>query len=159
MTGDGVNDILAMKEADCSIAMGTGSEAAMQSAQVVLLDSDFSHMQDIISEGRRDINNITRSVTLFIYKNIFSILLALFSMANGSLYPLQPSQISLVSMFNIGIPTFALALELNEKKQYGRFIKVTLMRAMPAPLTSFFSISSLVIFVKVFLLNTNDISI
>ncbi len=79
MTGDGVNDILAMKEADCSIAMGTGSDAARQAAQVVLLDSDFSHMKEIVSEGRRDINNITRSASLFLYKNIFSLLLAIFS--------------------------------------------------------------------------------
>jgi cation-transporting ATPase E len=76
MTGDGVNDILAMKEADCSIALGAGSDAAMQAAQIVLLDSDFSHMRDIIAEGRRDINNLTRSATLFLYKNIFSMLLA-----------------------------------------------------------------------------------
>ena len=79
MTGDGVNDILAMKEADCSISMGSGSDAARQSSQVVLLDNDFSHMKDIIYEGRRNINNITRSATLFLYKNIFSLLLATYS--------------------------------------------------------------------------------
>ena len=79
MTGDGVNDILAMKSADCSIAMGGGSDAARQAAQVVLLDSDFSHMKQIVSEGRRIINNMTRSGILFLYKNIFSLLLALFT--------------------------------------------------------------------------------
>ncbi len=159
MTGDGVNDILAMKEADCSIAMGTGSDAARQAAQVVLLDSDFSHMKQIICEGRRDINNITRSATLFLYKNIFSALLAIFSIVNAFSYPLQPSQVSLVSMFNIGIPAFALALEANMQKQHGRFIKVTLMRSMPAALTSFFSIAGMVIFAHEFSISNADVGI
>ncbi len=159
MTGDGVNDILAMKEADCSIAMGAGSDAARQAAQVVLLDSDFSHMEQIISEGRRDINNLTRSATLFLYKNIFSMLLALFSILHAFSYPLQPSQISLVSMFNIGIPAFALALESNITKQHGRFIKVTLLQAMPAALTSFFSIAALMVFGKLFEIADTDISV
>jgi len=159
MTGDGVNDILAMKEADCSIAMGQGSDAAMQAAQVVLLDSDFSHMKQIINEGRRDINNLTRSATLFLYKNIFSMLLAIFSIINAFTYPLQPSQISLVSMFNIGIPAFLLALEFNNSKQHGRFIKVTLLKSLPAALTSFFIIASLVVYGKEFNINEKDISI
>lgn len=159
MTGDGVNDILAMKEADCSIAMGAGSDAAMQAAQVVLLDSDFSHMREIISEGRRDINNLTRSATLFLYKNIFSLLLAIFSILNAFTYPLQPTQISLVSMFNIGIPAFLLALEANEKKQHGRFIKVTLLHSLPASLTSFAVIASLVVFGKVFSISEADVGV
>jgi len=159
MTGDGVNDILAMKEADCSIAMGAGSDAAMQAAQVVLLDSDFSHMKEIIGEGRRDINNLTRSATLFLYKNIFSLLLAVFSIVNAFTYPLQPSQISLVSMFNIGVPAFLLALEANEKKQHGRFIKVTLLQSIPAALTSFFAIAALVVFAKVFFISDLDVGV
>jgi len=159
MTGDGVNDILAMKEADCSIAMGAGSDAAMQAAQVVLLDSDFSHMKQIIGEGRRDINNLTRSATLFLYKNIFSLLLAAFSIINTFTYPLQPTQISLVSMFNIGVPAFLLALEPNEKKQHGRFLKVTLIRSLPAALTSFFTIAALVVFGKVFSIGDTDVGI
>lgn len=159
MTGDGVNDILAMKEANCSIAIGSGSDAAKQSAQVVLLDSDFSHMKEIISEGRRDINNLTRSATLFLYKNIFSMLLAIFSIIGVISYPLQPSQISLISMFNIGIPAFALAFEANHKKQHGRFIKVTLLRSLPAALTSFVSIASLVIFGRVFAIGEVDVSV
>jgi len=159
MTGDGVNDILAMKEADCSIAMGAGSDAAMQAAQVVLLDSDFSHMEEIIGEGRRDINNLTRSATLFLYKNIFSMLLAIFSIINAFTYPLQPSQISLVSTFNIGIPAFLLALEANERKQHGRFIKVTLLKSLPAALTSFFAIAALVVFGKVFSITESDVGV
>ncbi len=159
MTGDGVNDILAMKDADCSIAMGSGSDAARQAAQVVLLDDDFSHMKQIISEGRRDINNLTRSATLFLYKNIFSMLLALFSIYGVFTYPLKPSQISLVSMFNIGVPAFFLALEANEQKQHGRFIEQTLLKAMPASLTSFFSIAGLVVFAEVFKISNVDVGV
>lgn len=157
MTGDGVNDILAMKKADCSIAMGSGSDAARQAAQVVLLDSDFSHLKNIVSEGRRDINNITRSATLFLYKNMFSLFLAIFSIINSFSYPLKPSQISLVSMFNIGIPSFFLALEANEGKQSGHFITQTLLRALPASLTSFVSIAALVLFAQLFNLPDSDI--
>lgn len=157
MTGDGVNDILAMKEADCSIAMGGGSDAARQAAQVVLLDSDFSHMNEIVGEGRRNINNITRSSILFLYKNIFSLLLALFSIYSLFSYPLEPTQVSLISMFNIGIPAFFLALEPNEKKQEGRFIKSTLIRSLPASLTSFFSIAALVLFAELFDISGTDV--
>lgn len=157
MTGDGVNDILAMKAADCSIAMSGGSDAARQAAQVVLMNSDFSCLKDIVSEGRRDINNITRSATLFLYKNMFSLFLALFSIINSFTYPLQPSQISLISMFNIGVPSFFLALEANEGKQRGRFLTQTLIRVLPAALTSFFSIAALVIFAKLFELPDTDI--
>lgn len=144
MTGDGVNDILAMKEADCSIAMGTGSDAARQAAQVVILDDDFSHMKQIISEGRRDINNLLRSATLFLYKNIFSMLLATCAILFAWVYPLKPSQVSLVSMFNIGVPAFLLAMEQNNKKQHGRFIYEALARAIPAALSSFCAIAALV---------------
>lgn len=159
MTGDGVNDILAMKAADCSIAMGTGSDAARQAAQVVLLDSDFSHMHQIVSEGRRDINNITRSATLFLYKNIFSLLLATFSILATFTYPLKPSQVSLISTFNIGLPAFLLALEANEKKQEGSFLKKTLLGAMPAALTSFLSIASMVMFARLFHIPDEDVSV
>lgn len=159
MTGDGVNDILAMKEADCSIAMGEGSDAARQAAQVVLLDSDFSHMKQIISEGRRDINNITRSATLFIYKNLFSMFLAIFSIVNAFAYPLQPTQVSLISMFNIGIPAFALALEANDKKQKLRFLQEILISSLPAAFTSFFAIAAMVVFGRTFGVSTNDVSV
>lgn len=158
MTGDGVNDILAMKEADCSIAMGEGSDAARQAAQVVLLDSDFSHMEDIVGEGRRDVNNITRSATLFLYKNIFSLLLAAFSIIHSFTYPLNPSQVSLISFFNIGAPAFLLTLEDNQQRQENGFLKNTLLRAMPAALTSFFSIAFLVIFGQIFSIPSTEIS-
>lgn len=137
MTGDGVNDILAMKEADCSIAMGSGSDAAREASQVVLMDSDFSHMKQIVSEGRRDINNITRTATLFLYKNIFSILLAVFTLFFTGSYPLSPVQVSFVSLFNVGMPAFLLTLEPNERKQKGKFITQTLIRAFPASFGAF----------------------
>ena len=157
MTGDGVNDILAMKKAECSIAMGTGSDAARQAAQVVLLDSDFSHMRQIVSEGRRDINNITRSATLFLYKNIFSLSMALFAIFGMFAYPLTPNQVSLISLFNIGLPAFLLTFEPNEKKQEGRFIGTVLIRAIPAALTSFIAIADLIIFAELFDISMSDV--
>jgi cation-transporting ATPase E len=141
MTGDGVNDILAMKSADCSIAMGGGSDAARQAAQVVLLDSDFSHMKQIVSEGRRIINNMTRSGILFLYKNIFSLLLALFTIVLSIHYPLKPTQISLISMFNIGLPGFLLAMENNTRRQRGRLLTRTLRGAIPSSVISFLAIA------------------
>ncbi len=124
MTGDGVNDILAMKDADCSVAMASGSEAAAQAAQVVLLDSDFAHMPNVVIEGRRVVNNVQRSAVLFLVKNIFSILLALLSLLISFTYPLEPSQISLISMFTIGFPGFLLALEANKNRIKGHFLKM-----------------------------------
>ncbi|WP_234916545.1 HAD-IC family P-type ATPase [Streptococcus equinus] len=159
MTGDGVNDILAMKEADCSIAMGSGSEAARQAAQVVLLDSDFSRMKDIVSQGRQIINNITRSATLFLYKNIFSMLLAIFSIITIFTYPLAPTQVSLISMFNIGVPAFLLSLETNTAKKNQNFLKETILTALPASLTSFSAIACLVVFGQLFDIPQNDIGI
>ena len=159
MTGDGVNDILAMKSADCSIAMAAGSDAAVQAAQVVLLDSDFAHMPQIVNEGRRIINNVERSATLFLVKNIFSLLLSVFSIINVMVYPLQPSQISLISMFNIGIPAFFLAMEPNNRRIEGRFLRKVLCSAMPAALTDFFAIAALVVFGSTFKVAEVDISV
>ena len=159
MTGDGVNDILAMKDADCSVAMAAGSDAAVQAAQVVLLDSDFSHMPKIVAEGRRDINNIERTATLFLVKNIFSLLLAVFSIINVLIYPLQPSQITIVSLVNIGIPGFFLAMEPNNKKIEGHFLAKVLLKAMPAALTDFLAIAALVVFGDTFGVSQEDISV
>ncbi|MCR5670932.1 MAG: HAD-IC family P-type ATPase [Butyrivibrio sp.] len=159
MTGDGVNDILAMKDADCSIAMAQGSDAAVQAAQVVLMDNDFSRMPQIVAEGRRNINNIERTATLFLVKNIFSLLLAVFSIINVLSYPLQPSQITMVSMFNIGIPGFFLAMEPNNKRIKGHFLMKVLLKAMPAALTDFFAIAALVVFGNTFGVNASDVSV
>lgn len=158
MTGDGVNDILAMKEADCSISMGSGSDAAREASQVVLMDSDFSHMKNIVSEGRRDINNITRTATLFLYKNIFSVLLAVFSLIVFAPYPLEPVKVSFVSLFNVGLPAFLLTLEPNEKKQKGKFITETLIRAFPAALGAFLARILLMAFGEKFGIPHNELS-
>ncbi|MBO4687482.1 MAG: HAD-IC family P-type ATPase [Clostridiales bacterium] len=146
MTGDGVNDILAMKEADCSIAMGSGSDAARQAAQVVLLDSDFSRMMDIVSRGRQIINNITRSATVFLFKNIFSAFLAICAIIASFKYPLVPAQISLVTLFNTGVPAFLLSLEPNTRKQRQEFFRKILTNAGPAAFTAFFTIAVLAIY-------------
>ena len=159
MTGDGVNDILAMKNADCSVAMAAGSDAAVQASQVVLLDSDFAHMPQIVGEGRRIINNIQRSATLFLVKNMFSLFLAIFSIINVLVYPLQPSQISLVSAFNIGIPAFFLALEPNSRRIEGGFLRKVVLGALPASLTDFFAIAALVVFGMTFNVSEVDISV
>lgn len=158
MTGDGVNDILAMKEADCSISMGSGSDAAREASQVVLMDSDFSHMKNIVSEGRRDINNITRTATLFLYKNIFSVVLAVYSLIIFEAYPLEPVKVSFISLFNVGLPAFLLTLEPNEKKQKGKFITETLIRAFPAALGAFLSRIIISAFGKRFGVSENELS-
>ena len=158
MTGDGVNDILAMKEADCSIAMGEGSKAARSSAQVVLLDSNFSHMKNIIFEGRRNINNITRSATLFLYKNLFSFLLSVFTIIASLNYPLKPTQIAIISFFNIGLPAFLLTFEPNTAKQKGRFIKNVLVNSIPAGLTTFTAILAMMYFANLFGIDMNEVS-
>jgi cation-transporting ATPase E len=138
--------------------MGGGSDAARQAAQVVLLDSDFSHMHQIVSEGRRDINNITRSATLFLYKNIFSLALALFSIFGAFVYPLSPNQVSLISLFNIGLPAFLLAFEPNERKQEGRFITEVLLRSLPAAITSFVAIAAMMMFARLFDISQTDVA-
>lgn len=136
MTGDGVNDVLALKGADCSIAMASGSDAAANVSDLVLLNSDFSAMPHVVAEGRRVINNIERSASLFLVKNIFSFILSLISLISVSLYPLKPAQISLASVMMIGIPSFFLALEPNTDLVHGRFLRNVLFRALPAALTS-----------------------
>lgn len=158
MTGDGVNDILALKDADCSIAMASGSEAAAQSAKLVLLDSDFSCMPHVVYEGRRVVNNIERSASLFLVKNIFSFMLSIFTMVLMLAYPLKPSQISLISMFTIGIPAFLLAMEPNKNIIKGKFITNVVLKALPAAITNAIAVGALVIFGKTFNINENDIS-
>lgn len=150
MTGDGVNDILAMKDADCSVAMASGSEAAAQAAQVVLLDSDFAHMPDVVYEGRRVVNNIQRSASLFLVKNIFSLLLSLFSVILMVTYPLEPAQVSLISMFTIGVPGFLLALEQNKDRIKGHFITNVMLKALPGGLTDVIAVGALVVCGEVF---------
>lgn len=157
MTGDGVNDILAMKDADCSVAMASGSEAAAQAAQVVLLDSDFAHMPDVVYEGRRVVNNIQRSASLFLVKNIFSLLLSLFSVILMVTYPLEPAQVSLISMFTIGVPGFLLALEPNKDRIKGHFITNVMLKALPGGLTDVIAVGALVVCGEVFCISDASI--
>ena len=159
MTGDGVNDILAMKEADCSIAIGSGSDAARGIAQVVLLDSDFGKMRNIVYEGRKNINNITRSASLFTYKNIFSLLLSIYSIIFAMQYPLEPNQVSLGSAFTIGIPAFLLTFEENQKKQQnGNFMRKVFTNSLPAAITSFLAIVAMVKFSDLFNVGVKEIT-
>ncbi|MCD8397161.1 MAG: cation-translocating P-type ATPase [Lachnospiraceae bacterium] len=158
MTGDGVNDVLALKEADCSIAMASGSDAAAQVSQLVLLESDFSKMPSVVAEGRRVVNNIERTASLFLVKNIFSLCMSVLSIIFTVNYPLEPSQISLISMFTIGIPAFIMSLERNTDRIRGHFLSNVLFKALPGGLTDFFVISGLYLFCVQFGVNETDLA-
>lgn len=135
MTGDGVNDILALKEADCSVAMNSGSDAARCVSQLVLLDSNFSSMPKVVAEGRRSINNIQRSSSLFLCKTTYATLLAIIFMFLGRAYPFMPIQLTLTSTLTIGIPSFILALEPNNERINGKMIINVLKKSVPTALT------------------------
>ena len=158
MTGDGVNDVLAMKEADCAIAMASGAQAASQVARLVLLDSDFSAMPDIVGEGRRVINNIQRAATLFLVKNIFSLGLSLLSLLTSWPYPLEPQHLSVISGLTIGVPSFFLAMEPNYERVSGRFLAGVLRRAFPGGLTNIFVVLAAQAFMAAFSLPLEQIS-
>lgn len=145
MTGDGVNDVLALKCADCSVAMASGSDAASNAAQVVLLDSDFSKMPEVVLEGRRVVNNIQRSASLFLVKNIFSILTTIFTLIAANLYPLYPTQLSLLGAFTIGTPAFFLALQPNKNLIRGDFLVNVILKALPAGLADFIMLAAITI--------------
>ena len=150
MTGDGVNDVLALKDADCGIAMASGAEAACQVAHLVLLDSDFSAMPQVVEEGRRVINNIQRAAALYLVKNIMSLFLALITLFAGFPYPFVPIQLTLISALTIGIPSFVLALEPNHELVRGRFMHNVLRRALPGGLTNILLIVGLELFTYAF---------
>ncbi|MDD2647860.1 MAG: HAD-IC family P-type ATPase [Eubacteriales bacterium] len=140
MTGDGVNDIPALKAADCSIAMAGGSDAAKNAAQITLLGGDFSVMPQIVAEGRRVVNNITRAASLFLVKTIFSLVLSLLLLALPWQYPFQPIQLTLISSLTVGLPSFVLALEPNDKRIRGNFLQNVLLNALPGALAIVISI-------------------
>ena len=148
MTGDGVNDVLALKDADCGIAMASGSEAACQVAQVVLLDSNFASMPEVVQEGRRVINNIQRAAALYLVKNIMSLFLSIINLFAGFPYPFIPIQLTLISALTIGAPSFVLALEPNHEIVKGRFMTNVLRRALPGGLANIV----LMIFIELFTL-------
>ncbi len=158
MTGDGVNDVLAMKEADCAIAMAGGAQAASQVAQLVLLESDFSAMPSIVGEGRRVINNIQRAAALFLVKNIFSLALSLISLLTAWPYPLEPQHMSVISGLTIGVPSFFLAMEPNYERVRGRFLPGVLRRAFPGGLTNIFVVVAALAFMAVFNLPLEQVS-
>ncbi|MBR4692795.1 MAG: HAD-IC family P-type ATPase [Oscillospiraceae bacterium] len=149
MTGDGVNDVLALKTADCGIALASGSDAACQAANIVLLNSDFSSMPSVVDEGRRVINNIGRSASLYLTKNIFSFCLALFTLLVALPYPFSPAGLSIVNGLTIGIPSFVLAMEPNRSRVEGRFLPRVLYRALPAALTDFLLVLGMLFFFHV----------
>ena len=150
MTGDGVNDVLALKDADCGVAMASGSDAACQVAQLVLLDSDFSTMPEVVAEGRRVINNIQRAASLFFVKNIFSFLITVISLFVDMPYPLVPLHLSVISGLTIGVPAFFLALEPNHDRVKGKFITNVLLRALPGGITDVVLILLIEAFIAVF---------
>jgi len=135
MTGDGVNDVLALKEADCSVAMASGSDAARTVSNLVLLDSNFASMPIVVREGRRSINNLQRSASLFLVKTIFFALLAVLLIFIDFHYPFEPIQLTLISTLTIGIPSFILALEPNKARIRGKFLVNVIKMAIPAALT------------------------
>lgn len=140
MTGDGVNDILALKTADCSIAMANGSDATKNVSQLILLDSNFASMPKVVYEGRRTINNIERSASLFLVKTIYSTILALMFLFMQETYPFIPIQLTLISTVTIGIPSFILALEPNKERVKGNFLKNVISKSLPAGITVAISI-------------------
>lgn len=145
MTGDGVNDVIALKEADCSIAIAGGSDAARNVSQLVLLDSNFKSMPSIVAEGRRTINNIERSASLFLSKTIYATILAVFFLFASMPYPFMPVQLSLMALVCIGIPSFVLALEPNKERIKGRFISNVVSKSIPTAITTVINIILLVI--------------
>ncbi len=149
MTGDGVNDVLALKEADCSVAMAAGSEAARNVSQLVLVNNDFSSMPKVVAEGRRTINNIQRSASLFLVKTIYSMVLALIFIFISSAYPFQPIQLSFVGALTIGLPSFVLALQPNHDRIKGDFFANVISRAIPGGINIVLNVV-LVTFVGVF---------
>ena len=151
MTGDGVNDVLALKKADCSIAMASGSDSTKNVSQLVLLDSNFSSMPYVVAEGRRTINNIEKSSSLFLVKTIYATLLAIIFIFIDMPYPFIPIQLSLASTVTVGIPSFILALQDNYDLVQKHFLKRVLKRAVPPAFTIIINI--LVVFIASKLFN------
>ena len=158
MTGDGVNDLLAMKQADCSVAFSSGAQAASQLGSLVLLNNDFAAMPGIVAEGRRVINNIQRAATLFLVKNIFSLFLSVISLFTDWPYPLQPMHLTVISALTIGIPSFFLAMEPNYDRVTGHFLRGVLRRAFPGGLTNVFAVLVCQAFMVVFDLPAESIA-
>lgn len=150
MTGDGVNDVLALKESDCGIAMNSGSDAARNVAELVLLDSNFNSMPEVVKEGRKTINNVQRSATLFLSKTIYASFLAVLFLFINYSYPFIPIQMSLISSLTIGMPAFILALEPNHDRVSGKFLINVVSKAIPSGITTVINILILVLLGSLF---------
>ena len=150
MTGDGVNDVLALKQSDCAISVASGSEAARNVSKLVLLNDDFGSIPYILKEGRRTINNIERSASLLLVKTIYTILLILFSVIISSKYFFIPIQLTLITTFTIGTPSFILALEPNTDLVKGKFLLKVVSRALPTSLTVLFNVILVTCFTMAF---------
>lgn len=158
MTGDGVNDVLALKEADCSVAMNSGSDAARNVSQLVLLDSNFSSMPKVVLEGRRSINNLQRSSSLFLCKTVYASLLALIFLFLAISYPFIPIQLTLTSIVTIGIPSFVLALEPNNERINGRILVNVLRKSLPTALTIVSNIIIIIMLPNLVRLSSEEVS-
>ena len=134
MTGDGVNDVLALKEADCSVAMASGSDAARNVSQLILVNNDFASMPSVVAEGRRTINNIEQSSALYLVKTIYSVILSILFIFFNSQYPFEPIQLTLIGAFTVAIPSFVLALQPNHSRIKGNFTAKIFAHAIPSAL-------------------------
>lgn len=153
MVGDGVNDVLALKESDCSIALANGSEATRNISKLVLLDSDFRSLPSVVAEGRRSINNLQNSASLFLSKTIFSAVMTLIFMFINYPYPFEPIQLSLISTLTIGMPSFILSFQKNNKRISGSFMRNVIKNTIPATATNIFVVLGIVLFSELAKLN------
>jgi cation-transporting ATPase E len=150
MTGDGVNDILALREADCSIAMAAGAEAARNVSHLVLLDSNFASMPKVVAQGRRVVNNIQKTSSIYLFKTLFVMFLVMFSIITAEAYPFKPINMILIETFVIGIPSFAIALEINDAKiKSGRFLYVIMRNASAGAIVVLLNVIVLYMFMKI----------
>ena len=155
MTGDGVNDVLALKQSDCSIAMASGSDAAKNVSQIVLLDSNFASMPEVVAEGRRTINNVERSASLLLIKTIFTAILVVVCIFMKSEYFYMPIHLSLITACTISIPSFILALEPNHERVKGNFMLKVVGKSFPAALTVVFNVVMIVLYKNYFDISEN----
>lgn len=158
MTGDGVNDVLALKEADCSVAMASGSDAARNVSQLVLVNNDFASMPSVVAEGRRTINNLERSSSLYLVKTIYSIALSIFFIFFNMSYPFEPIQLSFVGALTVGFPSFVLALQPNKDRIKGNFTLNIIARALPAAICTVLNIILVAVFAKHFAISNVEYS-
>ncbi len=158
MTGDGVNDVLALKEADCSIALASGSEASRNVSQLVLMNSNFDSLPKVLEEGRKTINNIGRSASLFLVKTIYTTLTIVYLLFTTYNYPFKPINLTMMNFLTIGLPGFVLSLEPNKEKVSGNFLKLVLIKSLPVATTIFFVTTTILNFKRIINVSPQEIS-